>query len=206
MKPITLVVLLVFLSGGIAQSAPIAGVQLQSCEKNAEGEWIAHVVNVSHKEVETIAFFYGASEAAFNTTITPGETKDFTIGDSGEPNTTPAIGVVVYSDSTAEVADERTFQSVEQHRADSLLTLQQANTIIEKHKASTARIADTTKELEALAATQTQYRKTSGPTVQAPFLREMARELREGIISADDLAAENSKGIAHLEQKIVRLP
>jgi hypothetical protein len=95
---------------------------------------------------------------------------------------------------------------IEQHRADALLTLQLANQIIEKHKASTARVADTSKELDALAATQTQYRKTAGPTVQPPFLREMARQLREGMITPDDLAAENSKGIAHLEQKIVRLP
>jgi hypothetical protein len=102
--------------------------------------------------------------------------------------------------------DEQALKTIQQHRADTLLTLQLANGIIAKHKSSQTRIAGASKELETLAATQAQYRKGSGPQPEAPSLREMARQLREGIIAPDDLAAQNDKDITHLQQEIVRVP
>jgi len=192
------------------ESAPVAGIQITGMEKNPQGLWVIHVVNQSHKEIETIEFSQGCcSKVVFNPdpSFAAGAEKEFTVGDSGEENATPPfVGVVVYSDPTtgeltAEVMDEQALQTIEQHRADALLTLQLANGILAKHKNT----EETVKDLETLAATQTSHR-TEKPRPDPTNLREMARELREGIISADDLSAQNAKAIPHLEQQIRRLP
>jgi hypothetical protein len=182
------------------------GVVLQSVEKLG-GEWVGHLVNLSHKDVVTISITVSpGSELTVNShesqPFAPGATKDVPLGSSAD-KPSPVVDVVIYADHTAQVGNEQAFAHILEMREEALLTLQKANEILAKGGGP--------KELEALAATipvgsrGERIKTDDRPSVDPNSLRQMAEELRDGNITPAELSKRNEAFIAEHRTPITRV-
>ena len=108
-KTPALFVIVILLSGGVARSTQITGVVLRSYQ-TSKGTWIAHLVNVSHKNVVfvniTVNKHNGAgsyyaiaahSEGYYSesNTFRPDMTRDISLGVDVNESVTPVLDLVV---------------------------------------------------------------------------------------------------------------
>jgi len=210
-KTPALFVIVILLSGGVARSAQITGVVLRSYE-TSEGTWIAHLVNMSHKNVLfvniTVNKHNGAgsyyaiatrSEGYYSesNTFPPDTTRDISLGVDVNESVTPVLDLVVYADDTVEVANEDTLKHYLLPIKEKVLTLQKENEILAKFASSPNRVADTLAELLSVAADlpDPHMRHDDDPHVNSDELLSFARELKRGDIDPDSAIKRNADEI-----------
>jgi len=180
-KTPALFVIVILLCGGVAQSAPITGVVIRSCELSREkGMFVMQLANVSHQNVVyvevnlnehgSVGSYYappGEFRPMFNDrleelsthrpgpgekTFAPDTTADLLLGTDENQCTTPVVDVVVYADDTAEVKNEQAFRQYIRPIEEEVLTLKKENEILAQFASSPNRVADTVAELLRVAS------------------------------------------------------
>jgi hypothetical protein len=117
-------------------------------------------------------------------TFPPNTTKDIPLqpADGANPPFIPVIGLVVYADDTAEVANEDTLKRYLEPIQEEVMTLEKENEILAQFASSPNRIADTVAELMRVASESPDphIRHESGPQVNPDNLLALVRELKQG--------------------------
>ena len=210
-KTPALFAIVIMLSGGAARSAQITGVVLRSYQ-TSEGTWIAHLANVSHKNVVFVNITVNKHNGAGNyyaiaahsegyyselNTFRPDTTKDISLGAEINESTTPVLDLVVYADDTVEVANEDALKHYLLPIKEKVLTLQKENEILAKFASSPNRVADTLAELLSVAADlpDPHMRHDDDPHVNSDELLSFARELKRGDIDPDSAIKRNADEI-----------
>jgi hypothetical protein len=153
LKPLGVLTLLL-LCGCLAQSAPITGVTQMWMYDAETRKGTVHFENVSHKNI--VAYDVGeyitckdghVFVASENThmnmrgVFAPGQTRDQEVNgptmmegaDLTNPNNIRAeVDVVVYEDDTAEVTNQRAFESILEHRQAEVEATKKINEVVQK--------------------------------------------------------------------------
>lgn len=175
-------------------------------DRDSKGVWIAHIANMSHKDVTTVEIGVSlepdgpvVQDTGEGTDFPPGTTKDITLGFADKDKIYPAVQVVIYADRAAEVTNENAFNHIIKGYKEGILTLQKANEIIKKNASAPNPAAATAEALEALAKTVPDIRHDDNLYPRAMPLRMMAEEIRRGT-SPNDLLSRNDEEITKLTQ------
>jgi hypothetical protein len=181
-------VLSLIILAGVARSAPIEGVIVDSVRYDAAKDaTFITLANIAHKDVTavTVNAYIGNQRLELTREFAgsadlfhQGTTSDLHIWGEKRP-VTAAVIAVVYADGTNEAAIPGALTTIRQHRESVALAYDRANAVL----ATTHDAAAAAKQLEAEAAATD--REATPPVASPAMLRELARQIR----NSNDLVA-----------------